>query len=801
MIIIRYVLPCQDHQVKKLLLIFWEIVPKRGLDSKLLHEMILVCDAYRKDLQHPNEYIRGSTLRFLCKLKEPELIEPLMTSIRACLEHRHSYVRRNAVLAIFKIYINFEFLIPDAPELILDFLSRETDESCKRNAFLMLIHLDQTKALDYLNSCLDQITSFNDILQLVIVELIYKVCIANPTERSRFIRAIYNLLNTSSSASVRYEAAATLITISQAPTALKAAANCFIDICLKESDNNVKLIVLDRLIALKESAAGAEKVLQETMMDILRILNVASDLEVKQKILNLVLDLVTSQNADEVAQLLKKEMIKTLNETASNNDDTSKYRQSLVSTFHRICLKYPDLLVTDRLLAPFFELMCTDDEPTATLVFSFIRECIVKNPVHKNFLVLKILDVFGSVRNARVHGGLIWLLGEFCETSNPDLMQEVISTIRTSLGDIPIVESELKSLEAKENEGDEIVHTLSYSGPSKLVTADGSYATQSALINSSNAKNGDKANIPIVRSYLLSGDFFVATCLANCLTKLVFKFKEAKMNLSEGSKRVNSFVAECMLILTSILHLGRVKLNLENRSSNTINEDDFERIALCLLIMSGVNADGCPQFNSLMEHLFVSEMRSSLGLMLSSPINDCEEMREKKKEKKCVESDDHLNFSQLISKNQEMFENQFELSLSQAIGNAKGTATSSTYGKVSSIANLLSASKLSKVTQLTGFSDPVYSECYVNVNQYDICLDVLIVNQTNDVLQNCTLELSTLGDLKLVEKPQPIVLAPHDFANIKATVKVASTENGIIFGNIGKHLFYCFMLIIRLMRP
>lgn len=31
---------------------------------------------------------------------------------------------------------------------------------------------------------------------------------------------------------------------------------------------------------------------------------------------------------------------------------------------------------------------------------------------------------------------------------------------------------------------------------------------------------------------------------------------------------------------------------------------------------------------------------------------------------------------------------------------------------------------------------------------------------------------------------QPFVLAPNDFANIKANVKVASTENGIIFGNI-----------------
>lgn len=89
-----------------------------------------------------------------------------------------------------------------------------------------------------------------------------------------------------------------------------------------------------------------------------------------------------------------------------------------------------------------------------------------------------------------------------------------------------------------------------------------------------------------------------------------------------------------------------------------------------------------------------------------------------------------------------------------------------------------------KVTQLTGFSDPVYAEAYVHVNQYDIVLDVLIVNQTNDTLQSLTLELATLGDLKLVEKPQSLTLAPRDFTNIKANIKVASTENGIIFGNI-----------------
>ena len=61
---------------------------------------------------------------------------------------------------------------------------------------------------------------------------------------------------------------------------------------------------------------------------------------------------------------------------------------------------------------------------------------------------------------------------------------------------------------------------------------------------------------------------------------------------------------------------------------------------------------------------------------------------------------------------------------------------------------------------------------------------IFSVNQTSDTLQNVTLELATLGDLKLVERPSPVVMGPLDFCSIKANVKVSSTENGIIFGNI-----------------
>jgi len=59
------------------------------------------------------------------------------------------------------------------------------------------------------------------------------------------------------------------------------------------------------------------------------------------------------------------------------------------------------------------------------------------------------------------------------------------------------------------------------------------------------------------------------------------------------------------------------------------------------------------------------------------------------------------------------------------------------------------------------------------------------------------LELATRGELKLVERPQPIILGPSDFSNIRASIKVTSTENALIFGNIGENSAVDIILLLR----
>merc|ERR550537_37118 len=96
----------------------------------------------------------------------------------------------------------------------------------------------------------------------------------------------------------------------------------------------------------------------------------------------------------------------------------------------------------------------------------------------------------------------------------------------------------------------------------------------------------------------------------------------------------------------------------------------------------------------------------------------------------------------------------------------------------------LFAERLAKVTQMTGLADPVYVEAFLQVHSFDLVLELLVVNRTSETLQNVLVELSTQGDLKLVDRPAAVTLAPGQQMTVHASIKVASTETGIIFGYV-----------------
>jgi coatomer subunit beta len=158
----------QDHEMKKLLFLYWEVVDKVNLDGSVKDEITLACNALRKDLLSPNEYIRGRTLRLVSKINIKSILENLVQAVIENLNHRHFYVRRNAIMCIYSIFQSTGTeLIEDCIDQIESVLINETDLSTKRNAFFLLFHLSQEKALGYLKNLMtgtdDPVQEMGDI--------------------------------------------------------------------------------------------------------------------------------------------------------------------------------------------------------------------------------------------------------------------------------------------------------------------------------------------------------------------------------------------------------------------------------------------------------------------------------------------------------------------------------------------------------------------------------------------------------------------------------------------------------------
>ncbi|EGF82244.1 hypothetical protein BATDEDRAFT_19102 [Batrachochytrium dendrobatidis JAM81] len=750
--VIRFIMPSKNKALKKLLLLYWEICPKTNSDGKLKQEMVLVVNAIRNDLLHPNEFIRGQSLRFLCKLKEGEILEPLVPSVRQCLEHRHPYVRKNAVLAISSIYKSFEYLIPDAPECIETYIAAEADHACRRNAFIMLINSKPSVAVHYFNTIASQIANFDETLQLAAIELIRKDS-RNPTaDKGKYIQTIFTLL-TASSPSVKYEAASTLVTLTSHVSAIKAAVSCYIELAIKESDNSVKLIVLDRINELREKN---DRVLEDQVMDVLRIVS-SPDIEVRKRCLNIIMELVSSRNVDEVVTFLKKELIKTHDQDYEKNNE---YRQMIIQSIHACAIKFSE--VADSVVHVLMEFLGESNTASAVDVIAFVREVVEKFPQLRLPIISHLLETFGDMRTGRVFRGALWIIGEYALDTTT--IEEAFKQIRESIGEVPIMAAEQRLLD----EDQETTEVVSPTTPKdkkhdvkpavRRVLADGTYATESALATTQHngrLDTGKLSSKPPLRALVLGGEYFVGAVLATTLTKLALRYAQTTNN----SPQSNAFKIEAMLIMTSIIRVGRSHFVTAH-----IDEDSSSRIQGCLRVLSSTPAE------PIMVDAFLKDCRNAFtNLVISHEKTKQRKTKEKRGVK--IQADDVISYRFLKSKKLGgEGSDEFETDLIRATGSADG--------------NDEYVSKLNRIIQLTGFSDPIYAEAYVTVHQYDILLDILIVNQTDQTLQNLTVEFSTLGDLKLVERPQPQTIGPRGFHSIKANIKVSSTETGVIYGNI-----------------
>lgn len=743
--IIRFVMPSKNKELKKLLYFYWEVCPKLDEHGKMRQEMILVCNAIQRDLQHPNEYVRGNTLRFLNKLKEPDLLETLVPNVRQCLEHRHLYVRKNAVFAIYSIFKVAEHLVPDADELIYRFLYEETDSVCKRNAFVCLGELNRDAALRYMQDNIANLESLDSLLQLSFIEFIRKDIIQNgdSTLRSQYGQLVEELLESSTINNVViYEAASVLTKLTGSSSAVLLAGQKFVDLATKEADNNVKIITLERINELHKEHPG---ILQDLSLEILRVLN-CQDLGVRKKALDVTLQFITSRNVEDVVKLLKKEVQRT---ASSNEDNNNEYRQLLINSIHQLAIMFVE--VAENVVDLLLELMSDLNSSAAYDVIVFVKEVVEKFPQLRQSIVTRLIGSLGNVKSGKVFRGGLWILGEYCVEEKE--IQDAWKYIRGAIGEVPIIASEKRahsgSTESEETERNDTPKKKK--GPT--VNADGTYATENALTVESVESTEEK---PPLRKLILQGDFYLAAVLSSTLVKLILQLQR----ISKNSSILNPLKAEGLLIMVSILRVGQDSAYVTKK----IDEDSADRIFSCINYLTDeTNSD-------LIERSFLDDTREAFKTQVETGEKKKLEEEAKQFHKNAEQVDDSIVFEQFESSTNKKPEDTSSSGIEEVTVKAD--------------------SRLNKILPLTGYSDPIYCEAYIKIHQYDVTLDVLLVNQTKTTLRNLSVEFAALGDLKVVDKPATANIGPHGFHKVQTTIKVTSADTGVIFGNIvydGQH--------------
>eukprot|EP00560_Eucampia_antarctica_P000545 CAMPEP_0197833902 /NCGR_PEP_ID=MMETSP1437-20131217/20509_1 /TAXON_ID=49252 ORGANISM="Eucampia antarctica, Strain CCMP1452" /NCGR_SAMPLE_ID=MMETSP1437 /ASSEMBLY_ACC=CAM_ASM_001096 /LENGTH=975 /DNA_ID=CAMNT_0043438221 /DNA_START=34 /DNA_END=2961 /DNA_ORIENTATION=+ len=759
--VIRYCINTHDKPLKKLSMLYWEAVPKYqeptseellcastggpSVQRKLLPEMILVCNALMNDLKHPNEYVRGSMLRFLCKVKDEEILGPLIPSIKECLQHRHPYVRKNAAMAIFHAHkIAGENLIPDAPELVEAFLLTETDIGARRNAFLMLFNQAEELAIKFLADNMDDVAKYGDGFALLVLELTRRVCRRDPNQKSRFVRVLLEMLSSNSPA-VSYEAAWTLVSLSNAPTAIRAAALTYTALLNSQNDNNVKMIVLERLEEVKKNHT---KILQEMLMDILRALS-SPNPDICKKVLDVVMDIVNSRNVVDVVNILKREVSKTADDEGTNEAKGAVYRNMLIRAVHGCAVRFPN--VAEIVVHTLMDFLSTDG---GVQVIVLVRAIIEQYPPMRPSILPKLMSSLEDITNNNVMCVCLWILGEYCETA--DTLVEAFERITSELGEPPFLMDMGEKIAQDKAIADAAAVPKMVS--KNVVLADGTYATQTSYTEKPREVQD---NTPNLRKMIVAGDVFIGSVVSSSLTKLCLRASDLSSVIEAPQQK--SMVLKSLLIMCAIVKMAELTVSAQKSSLS----DCTDRITMCCRALLD------PKASAILKTTLLTTGKSTFCEFLKV-LKEKETNENKTKEVSIptVQADDLIHFRQLRSN----AASTGDLDLDDGSDLARATG----FSDGSSLLN----SELNHVYQLSGFADPVYAEALVTVHDYDISLEILVINRTPNTLSNLTVELSTMGDMKIVERPQSQTIGPLDQVTLRASFKVSSTETGHIFGTI-----------------
>ena len=769
--VIHHLTIVDDIKIKKMLFLFWEVIDKHKPDGTMKDEIILLCNGIRKDLDSPNEYIRGRTLRLLTKLPYKEILENVKAAVFDNIKHVHPYVRSNAIMCVLSFIDNFGVdIVPDSlPDDLKEIILKDTDTATRRNAYVLYSRISPMESLSLTQEIMEnnEISELGDLFALCIVENLRKLNKIFPQKSSNFIHLLLEL-SVHKSHSVLFEIGSLLLEISSNPNVVSSAVNILCSLLHEERDNNTLIIILKKLYNIKNRHG---EILQEQILTFANLINLNYAVELRNLSFKLIDELITEST---ITQVFDKFMnIFTQLNSVNESEFTIELKSSMLKCMLKNIIKFPKI---DKMYILFVleknitfkkdKLFVYSQISTIKQLFTVYNQSEDENSILiLNEMLKKIIKLFEEIDQYEIMETCIWILANY--SKDVPLLQQSFDLILKNLGDLnfEFLEEEL-TLEKMDSDiinNDSAKRTVTKT----VILPDGTYGTVTEILDVKEIKK--QKEFKYLRKFILETSFYFSANLVSALTNIIFKMNKLKFD------KFKIYYFNTLNIICAILKMNS-KLIYKD-------PDNTNHIKMCLKFLLSNNNTIYDEWNSYMQ-----KYEKQLKLAQDQTKLEQELSNIKSKDFKNNQPDDFISFRHCKiydPDNPDLGEDESDMNL---INNQNVEINDELFNTNSS-SRESDNKKRRFVEVLSGTEDPLFVEAEVNIYTYDLSIEFTIKNKSKNALQNVSLQLFVPKEFSIIEKPPIFTLEPNETVHVRSSVKFTKTINAYIFGQISFNNF------------
>lgn len=769
--VIHHLTIVDDIKIKKMLFLFWEVIDKHKPDGTMKDEIILLCNGIRKDLDSPNEYIRGRTLRLLTKLPYKEILENVKAAVFDNIKHVHPYVRSNAIMCVLSFIDNFGVdIVPDSlPDDLKEIILKDTDTATRRNAYVLYSRISPMESLSLTQEIMEnnEISELGDLFALCIVENLRKLNKIFPQKSSNFIHLLLEL-SVHKSHSVLFEIGSLLLEISSNPNVVSSAVNILCSLLHEERDNNTLIIILKKLYNIKNRHG---EILQEQILTFANLINLNYAVELRNLSFKLIDELITEST---ITQVFDKFMnIFTQLNSVNESEFTIELKSSMLKCMLKNIIKFPKI---DKMYILFVleknitfkkdKLFVYSQISTIKQLFTVYNKSEDENSILiLNEMLKKIIKLFEEIDQYEIMETCIWILANY--SKDVPLLQQSFDLILKNLGDLnfEFLEEEL-TLEKMDSDiinNDSAKRTVTKT----VILPDGTYGTVTEILDVKEIKK--QKEFKYLRKFILETSFYFSANLVSALTNIIFKMNKLKFD------KFKIYYFNTLNIICAILKMNS-KLIYKD-------PDNTNHIKMCLKFLLSNNNTIYDEWNSYMQ-----KYEKQLKLAQDQTKLEQELSNIKSKDFKNNQPDDFISFRHCKiydPDNPDLGEDESDMNLI----NEQNVEINDELFNTNSSSRESDNKKRRFVEVLSGTEDPLFVEAEVNIYTYDLSIEFTIKNKSKNALQNVSLQLFVPKEFSIIEKPPIFTLEPNETVHVRSSVKFTKTINAYIFGQISFNNF------------